>query len=79
MAQYADVCFQAFGCGVQPRLRVSLVGPGSAAAKDRALLTTVDGPVCGSRQLIFHAGDSFQVGNAFDLTGHSAPDKIFWT
>ena len=27
MAQYADECFQAFGCGVQPRLKVSLVGP----------------------------------------------------
>ena len=27
MAQYADECFQAFGRGVQPRLKVSLVGP----------------------------------------------------
>jgi hypothetical protein len=35
MAKYADVCFQAFGCGVQPRLEVSLVGSGSAAADDQ--------------------------------------------
>jgi hypothetical protein len=35
MAKYADVCFRAFGCGVQPRLQVSLVGSGSAAADDQ--------------------------------------------